>query len=54
MHRLGLGQDARILEIESEIEHGATVYEIEYVEPTGRIREVQVDARTGEVLEEED
>lgn len=54
MHGLGLGRDVRILEIETEMEHGSALYEIEYVEPSGRIRKIRVDARTGEVLGEDD
>ena len=54
MRRLDLGKDVRILEIESEMEHGAARYEIEYLEPSGRIRKIQVDARTGAVLGEDD
>jgi uncharacterized membrane protein YkoI len=54
MHRLGLDKDVRILEIESEMEHGAALYEIEYVERSGRIRKIRVDARSGQVLGEQD
>ena len=54
MRRLDLGPDARILEIESEFEHGRRVYEIEYLSGNGRIREVLIDARTGETLADEE
>ena len=54
MRRLDLGPDARILEIESELEHGRRVYEIEYLSGNGRIREVLIDARTGEILADEE
>ena len=54
MRRLGMDKDVRILEIESEMEHGAALYEIEYVERNGRIRKIRVDARSGQVLGEED
>jgi uncharacterized membrane protein YkoI len=54
LRRLDLGKDVRILEIESEMEHGAAHYEIEYVERGGRIRKIRVDARSGQVLGEED
>ena len=50
LRRLDLGPDTRVLEIESEFEHGRRVYEIEYLNPGGRIREVVIDARSGEVL----
>lgn len=54
MRRLDLGPDARILEIESEFEHGHRVYEIEYLTGSGRIREVLIDARSGEILADEE
>lgn len=54
LQRLDLGPDARILELESEYEHGRHVYEIEYVDGGGRVREVYIDAATGEILEHED
>jgi len=54
LRRLDLGADARILEIESEFEHGRRVYEIEYLSGDGRVREVLIDAVSGEVLAEED
>ena len=54
MSRLDLEPDARILEIESELEHGRRVYEIEYLSGNGRIREVLIDARTGEILADEE
>ena len=53
LRRLNLGDDARILEIESEFEHGRHVYEIEYLKRDGRVREVLIDAGSGEVLSEE-
>jgi uncharacterized membrane protein YkoI len=54
LRRLDLGADTRILEIESELEHGRHVYEIEYLDRTGRIREVLIDARSGEVLPDQE
>jgi uncharacterized membrane protein YkoI len=53
LRRLDLGADTRILEIESEFEHGRHVYEIEYLNPDGRVREVLIDAGSGEILSEE-
>jgi len=50
--RIKLGPDARVLEIESEHEHGRLIYEIEYVDGQGRIREVSIDAASGRVLGE--
>ena len=50
LERLGLAPDARLLEVESEYEHGRHVYEIEYLNPDGRIFEAEVDAASGEIL----
>ncbi len=54
MRRLDLGPAARILEIETEFEHGRHVYEIEYLDRGGRIREILIDVVTGQVLAEEE
>jgi len=54
LRRLELGAETRILEIESEFEHGRRVYEIEYLDQRGRIREVLIDASSGEVLADEE
>ena len=48
LERIDLGEDARILEIKTEMKRGREQYEIEYVTPSGRIREVYVDPLTGE------
>lgn len=53
VERAGLGADTRILEVETEFEYGRRVYEIEYVTAGGRVMEVVVDARSGEVLQQE-
>jgi uncharacterized membrane protein YkoI len=50
LRRHDLGPGSRILEIEIEFEHGHPLYEIEYLDGSGRIREVLIDARTGEAL----
>jgi uncharacterized membrane protein YkoI len=54
VERAGIGADSRILEVEAEFEHGRRIYEIEYVDTRGRIMEVVVDARSGEVLEQKE
>jgi uncharacterized membrane protein YkoI len=51
LRRAQLGPDARVLEIESELEHGRHIYEIEYVDSSGRIHEILVDAQSGKVLD---
>ena len=43
----------RILEIESEFEDGARIYEIEILTHDGYIREIEVDAVTGRILKQE-
>lgn len=43
-----------VIEVELEDEKQALVYEIKILTGTGRVREVKIDARTGEVLEIED
>jgi uncharacterized membrane protein YkoI len=54
LRRADLAPDTRILEIETELEQGRWVYEIEYVDGAGRIRELMIDARTGAVLADEE
>lgn len=45
--------DARILEVELEQENGTKIYEIEILTVTGEVREVEIDASTGELLVDE-
>lgn len=45
-------EGARVIEAELEHEHGRLVYELEILDASGRIREVYVDARSGEPLGE--
>lgn len=52
LRRAGIGSDMRILEIESEFEHGRSVYEVEYLDGAGRVRKVLIDAAGGEPLPE--
>lgn len=49
-HRLG----GEVVGVEFEREKGRYVYEFKVVAPTGRLREVYVDAVTAEVLKSED
>lgn len=46
----------RLLEIDLEERHGRPIYEVELLDARGRTWEIELDARTGEVLhaEEED
>jgi hypothetical protein len=50
LRRHDLGPGARILEIETEVEQGRILYEIEYLDGSGRVREIWMDARTGETV----
>jgi uncharacterized membrane protein YkoI len=43
-----------VIEVELEDEREALVYEIKILTSTGRVREVEIDARTGVVLRIED
>jgi uncharacterized membrane protein YkoI len=54
LRRLDLGAGTRILEIERKFEHGRHVYEIEYLNRDGRVREALIDAGTGDVLGEQE
>jgi len=54
LRRLDLAPATRILEVETEFEHGRHIYEIEYLDRRGRIREVLIDAVSGNVLADEE
>lgn len=54
LSRLQQQIDGDIVATEIEEEHGALVYEIKYIDRSGRLLEVEVDARTGEVIEVEE
>lgn len=43
----------RVLEIELDEDHGRTIYEIELLDEQGRVLELEVDAATGEILQQE-
>jgi len=43
-----------VIEVELEDEREALIYEIKILTSTGRVREVEIDARTGAVLKIED
>ena len=47
-------QQARILEVELEREHGRYVYEVEILTGDGRVQELQLDAASGELLRRRD
>lgn len=43
-----------VIEVELEDKRSVLIYEIKILTPTGRVREVKIDARTGVVLRIED
>lgn len=43
-----------IIEIEFERNDGRYVYELEIIEPSGRIVEIEVDAKSGEIIKREE
>ena len=43
-----------VLKIELENKHGRSIYEIKVLAGNGRVREIELDARNGEVIEIED
>lgn len=43
----------RVIEIELDREDGRHIYELEIVDPEGRVWELEMDAATGELLEKE-
>jgi uncharacterized membrane protein YkoI len=42
-----------IIETEFEVEHGIPTYEFKYIDKAGRVREIYVNARTGNIIKEE-
>lgn len=51
--RLPLHEGEQLIDVEFEREDGLWVYELEFLGPDGRVRELEVDARTAAVLEED-
>lgn len=46
-------QYGKLLDLEVEREHGAIVYEFEFLRADGLIVEIEVDARDGKILQQE-
>jgi uncharacterized membrane protein YkoI len=44
----------RVLEAELEREYGRWVYELKILDPRGRLQEIELDARTGAILDHEE
>lgn len=51
LKKLKKDEYARILEVELEYEDGSYIYELEFLDKKGIVREVKFDARTGERIE---
>lgn len=47
---LSANQAGRVLEVELEEKRGRWVYEFKLLDPKGTLREIKVDARTGEIF----
>ncbi len=43
----------KVIEVELESEHGSYLYEIEILDKQGRVWELEYDARTGELVKQE-
>jgi uncharacterized membrane protein YkoI len=43
----------RLLDLEAERDDGMVVYELEFLQPNGRVLEIKVDASNGRLLEKE-
>ena len=50
LERLRPTHPGKILEVELEKKHGRIIYEIELLAEDGRVHEIEVDAKNGEVL----
>jgi uncharacterized membrane protein YkoI len=44
----------KVIEVELEDDDGTLVYDLKVLSPEGRLREIEVDAATGKILEIED
>lgn len=54
LKKVHLDFPGRVIEVEVEFSDGLRVYEVELVTPDGRLVEIDLDARTGDVLEFEE
>lgn len=51
LERLARTHPGQVLELELERDDGRWIYEVKLLEPGGRVAKLEVDARTGEVVE---
>lgn len=54
LERAGSKASGDLLEVELEFDDGAYVYELKILGPDGKVREIEVDAPTGRILDIED
>ena len=45
--------DGKLLDLEVESEHGKIIYELEFLRQNGDVVELVIDAKTGELLDQE-
>jgi uncharacterized membrane protein YkoI len=53
LQKLHTRHPGKVLEVELENEHGQVIYEIEILDDKGKVREIKVNAKTGEQLQQE-
>jgi uncharacterized membrane protein YkoI len=54
LERAGDKASGDLLEVELELDDGAYVYELKILGPDGKVREIEIDAPTGNILDIED
>lgn len=52
LQKLQTSHPGKVLEVEMENEHGQPIYEIELLDNKGKVWEVKVNAKTGDVLQQ--
>ncbi|MCU0816230.1 MAG: PepSY domain-containing protein [Cypionkella sp.] len=50
LDRVAAVQPGQVIEVELEDDDGIQLYEVELITPDGRLLEVELDARTGDIL----
>jgi uncharacterized membrane protein YkoI len=54
LERVARKAPGEVLEVELELDDGVYVYELKILGPDGRVRDVEIDAPSGKILEIED
>lgn len=52
LKKLEKSHPGKVLEVEMESEHGKVLYEIELLDKQGKVWEIMLDPRSGEILKE--